>query len=105
MASGCLRCQQAFDLEIRIAGPANFQNTRIYIVTLRISYALSLLLVCFPCKQLISKLISSMSHKAKGLSRNPCRNKESSLSLGEVTGEKLYLWCLARSQKQHFLSN
>jgi hypothetical protein len=41
-----------------------------------------------------------MSHKAKGLSRNGCRNKKGLLSLGSYQAAKNSLFREARSQKQ-----
>jgi hypothetical protein len=71
---------------------------------LRFFYVLSWVLECFRYKQLISKLMSSMSHKANGLGRNRCRNKGRSLLLGNIRHRKISIFNVLREAKQRVAS-
>jgi hypothetical protein len=58
-------------------------------------------LECFRRKQLISKLTSSMSHKAKELGRHCGRNKKESLSLGSYQAMENSVFSVLRGTKSN----
>jgi len=58
-------------------------------------------LECFRHKQVISKLISSMSHKAKGLNRNRCQNKERSLSFAYNKRQRISVFSVLRKVRSN----